>query len=105
MGLGYSLCLELETMLDEGFSARRVCPSEMIDATCSVFPRDRTAGGRVDEVLTERTPRQLQAFGRTSDGMVESSGNAESHRLSVASWTLVLLMLLSCEEKELRSAV
>lgn len=93
----YSLRLELKVMLDEGFPALRVCSSEMIDETCSVFLHGRTAGGRVDEVLTERTPRRLQAFDRKSDEVVESSDNAESQRMSVADRTLVLLMSPPCE--------
>ena len=81
----YSLCLELKTMLDESFSVRHVCLSEMIDATCSVFSHNQIADERVNEMLTERTSHQLQIFDCMSDEMIESSDNAESHRLSVAS--------------------
>ena len=81
----YSLCLELKTMLDKNFSVRYVCLSEMIDATCSVFLHDQITDEKVNKILIERTSHQLQIFDHTSDEMIKSSDNAESHKLSIMS--------------------
>ena len=85
LSLKYSLCLELKMMLNESFSARHVCLSEMIDVTCSVFSHNQITDERMNEILTERTSHQLQIFDCMNDEMIESSDNVESYKLFVMS--------------------
>lgn len=81
----YSFCLELKIMLDESFSAKCVYLSEIIDVTYFVFLHNWTANERVNEILIERISHQLQVFNCTSNEMIKSSNNAESHKLFITS--------------------